>query len=704
MWRAAYSGAKWSRRSTRTWSGRCRSTRCAFAIMTMRRRARAGRRRRGCCSSRRTTTSAGASWLATGGGTSRRPPGHVLAPVCSSIARTASPCGSSRTSASGRLAKRPIGSSVKGSAIPCDHVPSSGETLCGRRQPGRDDGLGEARGDPRVHREPDADAPGRGDRLRALCARRAARDSRSADLVRSLLGRARRDGTAGAADCRVGRECVREDPGDQHEGAPVERTALPAVARGRESERDGRVVAATGPRDCRRARRRRAVEHLDLRGAHRRYRARPGAVDAGGPGDGGRRALDRAHLGEPARNAQRVPGGPGRLPHHHGDRRHPRQAGPGRQGPRGVLARDGPDVPQRRDHRRVRAVGRRTARMIGAPARTRQRDKIVAVGDLPGIRERFRDRRIIHCHGAFDLVHLGHLTHFEEAREMGDLLVVTLTGDAHITKKRSVTFSEDQRARQVAALEIVDYVAVTQEPTALSAIEALHPDVYVKGPEYADLTLDKSRSIYHEMRVLESYGGKMHFTSGEPFSSTNLSHFLLAAPDAAHRDPLLRNDRVPFQYMSAVAFPLDQLKQFIAGAVGLKVCVIGETITDEWVDVELTNLSTQSRCVAGMECSRVTQVGGVGIIARPLANFVSEVHCFTNGPATDAPANVRHTALDAGALIETRFVEAGRPVFKTKSIGLSCVVFAGLPRFADSALLTISAFRPPTTNPAPPTH
>src|ERR1700682_1806960 len=161
--------------------------------------------------------------------------------------------------------------------------------------------------------------------------------------------------------------------------------------------------------------------------------------------------------------------------------------------------------------------------MSGTGSRGPQRTKLVTIDELPGIRAQHRLRRIIHCHGAFDLVHLGHLTHFEEARELGDLLVVTLTGDEHITKKRSVTFSEDQRARQVAALEIVDYVAVIQEPTALSAIEALHPDVYVKGPEYADLTLDKSRSIYHEMRALAAYGGRIHFTSGDTFSSTKLS-------------------------------------------------------------------------------------------------------------------------------------------------------------------------------------
>src|SRR5689334_20111826 len=251
--------------------------------------------------------------------------------------------------------------------------------------------------------------------------------------------------------------------------------------------------------------------------------------------------------------------------------------------------------------------------MIGATERVNQREKIVTFDDLPRIRELHRGRRIVHCHGAFDLVHLGHLIHFEEARTLGDVLVVTLTGDRHITKKRSITFTEEQRARQVAALEIVDYVAVIQEPTALSAIEALKPDVYVKGPEYADLTLDKSRSIYHEMRVLEQYGGRMHFTSGDTFSSTKLSHFLLAAPDAAQRDPLLRNDRVRFKDIAALGFALDQLKQFVARAAPLRVCVVGETIVDEWVDIALTNLSTQSRCVAGTETARLRQTGGVGI-------------------------------------------------------------------------------------------
>src|SRR5580765_6509630 len=123
-------------------------------------------------------------------------------------------------------------------------------------------------------------------------------------------------------------------------------------------------------------------------------------------------------------------------------------------------------------------------RSAGASTTERWREKVVPLADLAKIRQQFRDQVIVLCHGAFDLVHMGHLIHFEEARALGDLLVVTITADAHITKKRSVSFSESYRARQLAALEIVDYVAIIDEPSALTAIDALRPDVYVKGSEY----------------------------------------------------------------------------------------------------------------------------------------------------------------------------------------------------------------------------
>jgi len=90
--------------------------------------------------------------------------------------------------------------------------------------------------------------------------------------------------------------------------------------------------------------------------------------------------------------------------------------------------------------------------------------------------------KIVHCHGVFDLLHIGHIRHFDEAKKMGDILVVTLT-PAHLVNKgpgRPV-FTESLRAEAIAALNCVDHVAINKWSTAVETINLLAPDFYVKG-------------------------------------------------------------------------------------------------------------------------------------------------------------------------------------------------------------------------------
>jgi cytidyltransferase-like protein len=324
-----------------------------------------------------------------------------------------------------------------------------------------------------------------------------------------------------------------------------------------------------------------------------------------------------------------------------------------------------------------------------------RRQKVVPLAELAQVRARFRDKRIVLCHGAFDLVHMGHLIHFEEAKAQGDLLVVTLTGDRHIMKKRAVSFHENYRALQVASLEVVDWVAIVDEPSAVAAIEALHPDVYVKGPEYSNLLLDKTSNISHEKTVVENYGGRIHFTSGETYSSTKLSHFLLSSTEASQENPLLRNDRVLFRDVSQFSFSLEGVKGFLAAAAGLRVLLLGETIIDEWIDVTVQNISQKSRCVAGLETARVRQIGGTGIIALHLSSFVDRVDCFTNGLRQDeVPANVTVRPVSTSPLVKTRFVDrdSGFPLFESKQLALENVRWDQLPSFDDYDLVLLADF------------
>ena len=85
-------------------------------------------------------------------------------------------------------------------------------------------------------------------------------------------------------------------------------------------------------------------------------------------------------------------------------------------------------------------------------------------------------KKVVLCHGVFDLVHYGHILHFEEARRQGDVLVVTLTPDIYVNKgPNRPAFTETYRAQMLAALEIVDYVAINKWPSAVEMLRLFSP-------------------------------------------------------------------------------------------------------------------------------------------------------------------------------------------------------------------------------------
>jgi rfaE bifunctional protein nucleotidyltransferase chain/domain len=161
--------------------------------------------------------------------------------------------------------------------------------------------------------------------------------------------------------------------------------------------------------------------------------------------------------------------------------------------------------------------------------------KILALRDLAGVLDRMRaaGKKIVHCHGVFDILHVGHIRHFEEARTMGDVLVVSLTPDKYVNKgPHRPAFGEALRAEVIAALGVVDYVAVNAWPTAVETIRLLRPHVYMKGPDYAEMAKDVTGGIALEEEAVRAIGGELRFTEGLTFSSSKLvnQHIPLFAP------------------------------------------------------------------------------------------------------------------------------------------------------------------------------
>lgn len=133
-----------------------------------------------------------------------------------------------------------------------------------------------------------------------------------------------------------------------------------------------------------------------------------------------------------------------------------------------------------------------------------------------------RGRKIVYCHGCFDLMHIGHIKYFQASKKMGDILVVTLTPDIYVDKGPGrPVFNQDLRAESIAALECVDYVAINKWPTAEETLRLLRPDIYVKGQEFEKLE-DKTGKIQKEYEVIKEIGAEIRFTQEIVFSSTRL--------------------------------------------------------------------------------------------------------------------------------------------------------------------------------------
>jgi D-glycero-beta-D-manno-heptose 1-phosphate adenylyltransferase len=134
-------------------------------------------------------------------------------------------------------------------------------------------------------------------------------------------------------------------------------------------------------------------------------------------------------------------------------------------------------------------------------------EKVVSLSTLLQVLapRRATGERVAMTNGTFDLMHVGHLRSLEAARATADLLVVGVNSDASVRSYKAPNrpvVPEAERAEVVAALACVDYVVLFEEPTAERLLEAIRPDVYVKGADYASRPLP-------ERSIVEAYGGRI---------------------------------------------------------------------------------------------------------------------------------------------------------------------------------------------------
>lgn len=229
---------------------------------------------------------------------------------------------------------------------------------------------------------------------------------------------------------------------------------------------------------------------------------------------------------------------------------------------------------------------------------------------------------VVQCHGAFDLLHRGHLHQFEQACREGDLLVVSVTSDRFVNKgPNRPVFPLQVRMEMIAALECVDYVTFSDAASSEEVILILKPSVYIKGQAYEDASRDRSGKITLEHRAVESVGGRIHFTNELPIHSTPLlNSFVDPYPESVLR----------FLEGFKRKFPVDRVMEHLDNLRGLRVLILGEAIIDQYDFGERMDGSPKGGVLPMRHLSTELFAGGSLACANHVANFCSNVRLVAN--------------------------------------------------------------------------
>jgi rfaE bifunctional protein nucleotidyltransferase chain/domain len=146
--------------------------------------------------------------------------------------------------------------------------------------------------------------------------------------------------------------------------------------------------------------------------------------------------------------------------------------------------------------------------------------KVRSLDELAAFRAAWSDggKTVVWTNGCFDILHVGHIRSFRDAKALGDILIVGINSDASVRALKGDSrpiVNQTDRAELIAALEMVDYVTIFDESTPVAALSRLRPDIHCKGAEYAD-----GLRPVPEQETVRGYGGQIRFLPFHPGRST----------------------------------------------------------------------------------------------------------------------------------------------------------------------------------------
>ena len=251
---------------------------------------------------------------------------------------------------------------------------------------------------------------------------------------------------------------------------------------------------------------------------------------------------------------------------------------------------------------------------------------------------------IVFVSGKFNILHPGHLRLLRFAKGFGKRLVVAIESDSLAGADAHVP--ELLRLEGIQSNSLVDESFIATDPVT-DIIARLRPDVVVKGKEH-ELRFNP------ELSVLEQYGGKLLFSSGEAiFSSVDLIHKEFQKREA-------RSISLPHDYMARHAITVGRIQNLLTQFSQLNVCVVGDLIIDEYITCEPLGMSQEDPTIVVTPVDSTRFIGGAGIVAAHAACLGAAVQFFTV-TGEDATRDFALASLQSIPVAMHAHVDSSRP-------------------------------------------
>ncbi len=265
--------------------------------------------------------------------------------------------------------------------------------------------------------------------------------------------------------------------------------------------------------------------------------------------------------------------------------------------------------------------------------------KILNFEHTVALSEKFKSegKKVVLCHGHFNVIHPGHLRFLNFAKKQGDLLVIALINQATIASfgDNDDYYTEAERAEGVASLEMTDAVYIL-ENSIVDLIHKVKPDFYIKGREF-----EATRElIADEISAVEKHQGQIVFSSGEVDHSNFKMDRFQNSFAAIHKRKVEF-----FKTCMKQDISLGKLKSVVDDFHKQKILVIGDTIVDQFVSCDTLGVSSEAPVLAIREIENKEFIGGAAIIAQHVKSLGADC-TFVSVLGNDSSADFVKRSLD----------------------------------------------------------